>query len=36
LETFSLKAEGMIEEAQNLAETGDNVVVKLIFDSLKK
>jgi transaldolase len=29
LEVLSLKAEGMIEEARNLAEMGDNIVVKI-------
>ncbi len=29
LEVIGLKAEGMIEEARNLAERGDNVVVKI-------
>src|SRR3972149_7990198 len=29
LEVIGLKAEGMIEEARNLAEMGDNVVVKI-------
>jgi transaldolase len=29
LEVLSLKAEGMIEEAKNLAEMGDNIVVKI-------
>lgn len=29
LEVLSLKAEGMIEEARNLAEIGENVVVKI-------
>jgi transaldolase len=29
LEVLSLKTEGMIEEARNLAEMGDNIVVKI-------
>ncbi len=29
LEVLSLKAEGMIEEARNLSEIGDNIVVKI-------